>query len=139
MIDTQTVKIASLTTTVETLNGEVGKLTTEQNTAYYIVGTRNELISKGIIVAEGPRRFGFLGSRPIAPARELDPSVFTKIDRTTDTAIVLPDGEYKIVSRQATAYATPQVVKGGKIAGGLKIEHPERFWSPSRFLIIVRS
>jgi hypothetical protein len=139
VIDTQTVKIASLTTTVETLNGEVGKLVSEKNAAYYVVGTRQELMSKGILVAEGPRRFGFVGSRAVAPARELDPSAFTKIDRLTDTKIVLPAGEYKILSRQSTGFATPQVVKGSKIAGELKIEQPERFWSTSPFLIIVRS
>ena len=139
VIDTQTVRIAALTSTVDTLSGKVGQLTTEKNTVYYVVGTKQELVSKGVLVADGPRRFGFLGSRAVAPARELDPSAFTKIDRLSDTTIVLPAGEYKILSRQSTAFATPQAVKDGKIAGGLKIEHPERFWSTSPFLIIVRS
>jgi hypothetical protein len=140
VIDSQSVKIATLTSQVDTLTGRVGHLTTEQNTVYSVVGTRQELMSKGVLVAEGPKRFGFAGSRAIAPARELDPTDFNKIDRRSDTTIVLPAGEYKIVSRQSTAFATPEVVKkGGKIAGTLKIEQPERFWSSSRYLIIVRS
>lgn len=140
VVDSQAVQIAALSGKVDTLTGTVGSLVTEKNTAYYVIGTRKELIAKGVLVQEGPRRFGLVGSRGIAPARELDPSAFTKIDRLSDSTIVLPAGEYKIVSRQSTTYATPAVAKsGGKIAGSLKIEQPERFWSASRYLIIVRS
>jgi len=64
--------------------------------------------------------------------------VFTKLDRTVDTAIVLPAGEYKIVSRQSSSYVTP-VGEKGTVSGALKIEKPEQFWSSSRFLILVRS
>ena len=78
-------------------------------------------------------------ARPTAPARELDPAAFTKIDRLTDRTINLPEGEYKIFSRQNPAYVTPKGEKDGKITGGLTIDQPERFWENSRFLIIVRS
>jgi len=146
MIDKQTTQIATLSTAVDTLNkvrtalsDTVGQLTSEKNTAYYIVGTKDELIQKGILVAEGPKRFLVLGGRSVEPARELDPTNFTKIDRLQNRTITLPEGEYKILSRQNPTYAAPQVQKDGKIAGGLTIEQPERFWQPSRFLIIVRS
>ena len=139
VIDSQTQKIAALTNQVDTLTGRLGQLTSEHNAVYYVIGTRKELVEKGVLVPEGRKRFLVAGARPVAPARELDPDVFTRIDRLGDSTIVLPDGEYKIVSRQSTAYATPQVVKDGKIAGLLKIEQPERFWSTSRFLILVRS
>jgi predicted nucleic acid-binding Zn-ribbon protein len=146
VIDSQTVRIASLSKAVDTLNvvrtalvDTVSHLTTEKNTAYYIVGTKDELIKKGILAAEGQKRFLLVGSRNVAPARELDPSAFTKIDRLADRTIALPAGEYKILSRQNPAYVTPQVQKDGKIAGGLTIDQPERFWENSRFLIIVRS
>src|SRR6185437_15854958 len=63
-IDQQTTKIAVLNGEVDTLShvsaalsDTVGRLTTEVNTAYYIVGTKDELLKKGIIVAEGPKRF----------------------------------------------------------------------------------
>lgn len=145
-IDQQTAQIASLNGQVDTLNqvrvaltDTVGQLTTEKNTAYYVIGTKDELIKKGILVAEGQKRFLLVGSRNIQPARELDPSVFTKIDRLNDRTIQLPAGEYQILSRQNPQYATPQQVKDGKIEGALTIERPEQFWAPSRFLIIVRS
>ena len=145
-IDSQTVRIASLSKAVDTLNvvrtaltDTVHNLVSEKNTAYYIVGTKDELIKKGILAQEGGKRFLLVGSRNIAPARELDPSAFTKIDRLANRTITLPEGEYKILSRQNPAYVTPQAQKDGKIAGGLTIDQPERFWENSRFLIIVRS
>ncbi len=146
VIDKQTAQIALLNTTVDTLShvrialvDTVGRLTAEKNTAYYVVGTRDELLKKGILVAEGQKRFLLVGSRSVAPARELDPSNFTKIDRLSDRTIKLPEGQYEILSRQNPSYAAPQAQKDGKIAGGLTINQPEQFWEPSRFLIIVRS
>jgi multidrug efflux pump subunit AcrA (membrane-fusion protein) len=138
VIDSQTAKIASLSKQVDTLSGTLGQLTSDHNAVYVTVGTKAELIKKGVLVPEGAKRFGIVGPRPLVPARELDSSAFTKIDRMTDSTIILPDGVYKIVSRQNTAHAT-RVGKGGKVAGAFKIDQPEQFWSTSRFLILVRS
>jgi hypothetical protein len=147
VIDKQTTQIAQLNGQVDTLTqvrtalkDTVGQLTTEKNTVYYVVGTKDELIEKGILAKEGSKRFLLVGSRTIAPARELDPSKFTKIDRLANRTILLPDGgEYEIVSRQNVAFAAPAAEKGGKIFGGLTINQPEQFWENSRFLIIVKS
>lgn len=146
VIDSQTVRIASLGKSIDTLNtvrtalvDTVTHLVTEKNTAYYVVGTKDELIKKGILAAEGQKRFLLVGSRNVSPARELDPANFTKIDRLADRTIKLPEGEYTILSRQNPAYVTPQAQKDGKMAGALTIDQPERFWETSRFLIIVRS
>jgi len=142
----KTIEIASLNSRVDTLttvrtalSDTVGQLTSEKNTAYYIVGTRDELIKKGVLVQEGGKRFVLVGGRQTVPARELDPSSFSKIDRLANRTISLPEGEYQILSRQNVSFAKPQVVKDGKIAGALTIEQPERFWETSRFLIIVRT
>lgn len=137
-IDEQSARIASLTSTVDTLKGKVGALTAEKYTVYVVAGTRDELIKKGVLVPEGRRKFLVAGKRPVVPARDLDPSVFTKIDRRVDSTIFLPDGVYKIVSRQNGSLATPIDWKDG-IVGGLKIEDPERFWNTSRYLILVKT
>jgi hypothetical protein len=153
IIDKQNAQISTLTLRVDTvtkdnvrLSGEraaltdtVGQLTSEKNTAYYVIGSKDELVKSGILVEEGHKRFLLLGGRPVAPARDLDPSKFTKIDRLRDRTISFPDGQYTILSRQNPAFASPVSAEGNKIAGGLKIEQPERFWAPSRFLIIVKS
>jgi hypothetical protein len=145
-LDQQTAQIAQLNGEVDTLTHvradlttQVSDLTAEKNAAYYVIGTRDELIKKGVLVAEGQKRFLLVGSRRIAPARQLDPSAFTKIDRLADRKISLPDGEYEIISRQDPTYAVPAQSKDGKIAGSLEIQQPEEFWAPSRFLILVRS
>jgi hypothetical protein len=146
VINQKTTEIAQLTSRVDTLTtvrtalvDTVNQLTTEKNTAYYVVGTREELIQKGVLVAEGGKRFFLLGGRNVVPARELNPANFSKIDRLSERTIQLPAGEYRIMSRQNVSFAKPQAEKDGKIAGALTIEQPERFWENSRFLIIVRS
>lgn len=139
VIDGQATRIASLSKDVDTLSGRVTRLTNEQNTVYVVTGTKEELVKKGVLVREGPRRFVVLGGRPLVPARELDPSVFTKLDRRSDTTIFLPDGVYKIASRQNSSIAVPRRWQKGGIVGALTIEDPERFWNTSRFLILVKS
>jgi hypothetical protein len=146
VITKQTGEIASLNSRVDTLNtvkvaltDTVNQLTTQKNTVYYVVGTRDELIKKGVLVAEGGKRFVVLGGRHIVPARTLDPASFSKIDRLTDRTIKLPEGEYEIMSRQNVSFAKAQAAKDGKISGALTIEQPEQFWATSPFLIIVRS
>jgi hypothetical protein len=131
VIEAQTTKIASLT-------DDVSRLTSEMNAVYVVVGTRKELIKKGILVAEGPRKLG-VGPRSVVPARTLDPASFTKLDRTVDQAIILPHGGYKIVSRQNTSYAQKPIGKKGEYEGAIMIEQPSQFWSASPFLIVVRS
>jgi len=153
VIAKQNTQIASLNSKVDTmtrenvkLSGEktaltdtVSNLTIEKNTVYYVIGTKDELIKQGVLVEEGRKRFLLLGGRQVAAARELDPAKFNKIDRTKDRVINFPAGEYTIFTRQNPAYASPFASKDGKFSGGLRIDQPDRFWEPSRFLIIVRS
>lgn len=139
VIDSQTVRIAELSGRIDTLSGELGQLTTDHNAVYVVVGTKQELIEKGVIVPEGGKRFFLVGARPVAPARELDPSAFTRLDRRTDRTIVLPDGEYRIVSRHSPAHATAERTRKGTLVGALSIDEPERFWNGSRFLILMKS
>jgi uncharacterized phage infection (PIP) family protein YhgE len=146
VINKQNTEIAGLNSRVDTLNtvraaltDTVNTLTTQKNTVYYVVGTRDELIQKGVLVAEGRKRFLLVGGRHIEPARQLDPSAFSKIDRLQNRTIQLPEGEYEILSRQNVTFAKAQGGQNGKISGALTIEQPEQFWEPSKFLIIVRS
>lgn len=152
-INKQLQQIASLNSKVDTmtkanvqLSGEkvalidtVTNLTTEKNTAYYVIGTKDELIKQGVLVEEGRKRLLIVGGRTVSAARELDPGKFTKIDRLRDRVINLPAGEFQIFSRQNPAYASPFTAKDGKISGGLRVTEPEKFWEPSRFLIIVKA
>lgn len=153
VIAKQNAQIASLNARVDTvtsdnvrLSGEklaladtVGALTTEKNRAYYVIGTKDELIRQGILVEEGHRRFLIVGGRSVSLARNLDPSKFTRIDRLRDRTITFPSGDYTIFTRQDSAYASPFATHDGKLTGGLRIDQPDRFWEASRFLVILKA
>jgi hypothetical protein len=92
-----------------------------------------------VLVEEGRKRvIGLFGSRPVAPARSLDPSQFVRIDRLRDRTIQLPEGEFQIVTRQDLGFATPEATRDDRIVGSLKVDLPEKFWEPSKFLVLVR-
>ena len=139
VIDGQVNQISNLSRQVDTLSGTVVRLSSDLNAVYVVAGTREELIQKGVLVPEGRKKYLVAGSRRLAPARDLDPGVFTRIDRRTDSTIYLPDGVYRIVSRQNGSYATPQLMRAGAISGGLRIDDPEKFWNSSRYLILLKS
>jgi hypothetical protein len=138
-VDTVTREVVKLAGEKTALTDTVHTLVSEKNTAYYVIGTKDELIKQGVLVEEGRKRLLVLGGRPVAPARELDPAKFTKIDRVRDRVINFPAGEYTIFTRQNPSFASPFAAKDGRLSGGLRIDQPERFWEPSKFLIIVKA
>jgi len=138
-VDTVTHENARLTSEKTALVDTVSHLSSELNTVYYVIGTKSDLVKQGILVEEGHKRFMVLGGRTAVPARDLDPSKFTRIDRVHDREIRFPEGDYTIVTRQSLNYASPVAANGGKLSGGLRIDQPEHFWESSKFLIIVKS
>jgi len=138
-VDTLTTEKGQLESVKAALSDTVVNLTAYKNTVYYAVGTKDELMKKGIITKEGSKFLVFGGTR-LEPARNLSPESFTAIDKTTNTSIPLPrtDKKYKIVSRQSPTYLAQGVAKDGKISGTLEIAQPEEFWSASKYLILVQ-
>lgn len=138
--------------TIESLNTQVDGLTTENlvladsvlhltddhNTVYFVAGTRKELVAKGVLVEDGPRSIPLVGKRSVQPARELPLAEFTSLDRTRTEAITLPraDRRYRIVSRQNPAYVA-DAGRHGEVRESFTIAAPEKFWEPSRYLILV--
>lgn len=117
---------------------------TRENTAYYIVGTEQELIEQGVLVKEGGARPLFIFGRrgqTLRPAVQLDPTQFTPIDIRQVTEIPLPDSAaaYQIASRQNVSVLATPPARDGKVRGRLQIAAPDQFWMPSKFLIVVRS
>lgn len=157
--------IANQKLTIESLNEQIANLQTQNtelvaqntelatrvdsiamrvNTVYYIVGTKDELLERGIIEEEGGSRVLFVfGKRgkTIVPRRDLDLTQFNTMDLATHTDIVLPDPEkqYRIVSRQDIAALATPPDEDGRFQGEIKIADPERFWATSKVLIIVQS
>ena len=137
-VDTLTTENTTLSTQKAALTDTVGTLTAYKNTVYYAVGTKDELMKKGVITKEGSKFLIFGGTR-LEPARNLSPEAFTAIDKVTNTSIPLPrtDKQYKIISRQSPTYLAPGIAKDGKITGSVDIAQPEEFWSASKYLILV--
>jgi cell division protein FtsB len=150
VIDAQRETIAQLTEQLEALHAEnaqlvaqVDTLEAETNTVFYVIGTKDELLEQGIVRKEGGARFLFIfGKRgeTLVPARELDHSAFTSINRREVTEIELPaaEEEYKIVSRQDVTYLETPPDEKGRVYGNLRITSPDEFWSVSKYLIIVQ-
>ena len=142
VVEEQKGTIVALTDQVTQLSDTVNLLKEMNNTVYYIIGTKDELLQKGIVVQTGGSRFPLVFAKvgqTIVPARELNPAVFTKINKRDVTEIALPgsDKTYRIASRQdLQGLATP--ADGGHVVGTLKIANPDKFWLTSRFLIIIQ-
>lgn len=155
VIETQKMTIATLTSQVDTLSAQNTVLTAEnsalkdtvtaENTVFYVIGTKEELKSKGLLVEEGGSRVLFVLWRTgetLAPARTLDPTHFAAIDRRQTTEIPLPyeNGTYRIVSRHdLNLLGTPHDARG-RITGtsSLRIASPVEFWKNSKYLIVVQ-
>jgi len=143
VIATQKQTIDWLTERVNTLTAENVALQDSMATVYYVVGTRDELKKKGILVEQGGSRVLFVlwrTGRTLQPARNLDPGQFTAIDSRQVTEIPLPDPnrEYRVASLQDLAYIAQQrqhnVYKGVE---ALTITSAVDFWRTSKFLIII--
>lgn len=157
LVESQKGTIQTLTDQVSTLMAQNVQLTEEkaqlvdtvsaleerENEVYFVVGTKKELMDRGIITQEGGTRFLIFTrtGETLVPARVLDPAQFTRADRRTLTEIALPkpDKEYRIVSRHDPAYTEADQMNKGKFKGTLRITSPEAFWSPGKYLIIVEN
>jgi uncharacterized protein YoxC len=142
-VDTLRTQNERLAAAVDTLSAEMDTLRTEASTVYYVVGTKQELIERGIVQEEGgARRFFIFGraGKTLVPARDLDPSQFTPIDKYVDTHIPLPDpaAEYRIASRHPIELLANPIEDDGGIRGEIEIAAPEGFWQGSKYLIVVQ-
>jgi hypothetical protein len=119
----------------ESLAMEKAALTAEQNTVYWVAGKKDDLIKRGIVAQRG----GMLGiGKTQVLARTLDASEFTPIDRTQMTELALPDPSktYRMISANDVA-GLDSTQRNGRVKGSVKIESPEVFWRPSRFLVLI--
>jgi hypothetical protein len=140
-IEQQAQAIAALQTRLDEFDKQLAAERSSANRAYYVIGTEDELLEKGVIVREGGtnlliKRIG----RTLVPARLLKKDAFTSIDAREVHAINVPDTtkRYQIVSRQSLDDAKMEMREGSSFRGSLEIPDAEKFWAPSRYLIIVQ-
>ena len=132
---------AELASDRDRLFDSVATLTQRSSQAYFVVGTRDELLRAGVVTQEGGVRIlgGAKRGRTLRPAATLRVDAYTPLDRLRDRTIALPDSaaEYEIVSAHDPAFLEP-VDGRPSLRGAVQIADPERFWAQSRFLILVR-
>ena len=139
-IDQQAQTIATMQAKVDTLDMTVNELRASQSKAYYVIADEDVLIKKGIVVKEGGANLLFARvGRTLVPARNLDRDLFTAIDTRNVHEISVPDSSrrYQIVSRQSLDDADAPERDGPSFRGNLKIKDSDKFWAPSKYLIIV--
>jgi len=140
-IERQAQSIALLQTHVDSLDKELTVARSAYSRAYYVIGREDDLVKKGIVVKEGGANLLVAHpGRMLLPARNLDRDLFQPVDIREITAIEMPDTtrRYQIVSRQSLDDAEVEQRDGAQFRGTLKIANADKFWAPSRFLIIVQ-
>jgi vacuolar-type H+-ATPase subunit I/STV1 len=147
-IQRQTSRLNTMQLAIDSLAGQNAKLGTElallqttHNKVYYVIGSEDDLLKKGIVVREGGANLLLAHpGRTLQPARTLDSSLFTAIDQRNVHEISVPDStaRYAIVSRQSLDDADVISRDQNTFRGNLRIKDSDKFWSQSKYLIILQ-
>ncbi|MBL0031526.1 MAG: hypothetical protein IPP27_04850 [Bacteroidetes bacterium] len=132
-------QIADLNSSLDTLNtvnaaqaADITSKVTALHTAYYIVGKSKELQDEKVIDRTG----GLLGiGKTPKLSSDFDNSRFTQIDYTKITSIPINSDDPKIVTTHPKNSFTLE--KKSDDQSVLTISDPEKFWSASKYLVVV--
>jgi hypothetical protein len=110
-----------------------------EDSVFVAIGSERELSEKGLVRREGGTLLMFGRGKTMVPGRILDPSQFTVLSKSRDLNIMLPraDKDYRIVSRQNLEFTDLAKPRDAIVRGSLTITDAERFWAPSKYLILV--
>jgi phage shock protein A len=137
-IENLNIRIAELNSQMDTLitsnqeKEEILKMQEQKlNTAYFVFGTKKELKQNHIITSEG----GFIGIGKMQKLMDdFNKDYFKTIDIRTTTSIPLMAKKAKLVtSHPANSY----YFAGDDQIDSLVIKNPEKFWSVSKYLVIM--
>jgi len=102
------------------------------HTAYYIVAEKKDLERSKIIDSKG----GLLGIGKTSRLNEnIDNGYFTKIDYFETTSIAINSKNIKIITTHPPDSYTLE--KSGKLINTIRITDPEKFWSASKYLVVI--
>src|ERR1019366_35956 len=137
------IQIVQLQTSMEKLTLEntsksqtIAEETAALHTAYYLIGKSKDLQESKIIDRKG----GLLGiGRTSKLNSNLDKSKFIVIDYTQVGKIAINHDGVKIVtSHPSDSYTLEKDTKDKDLIKNLIITNPEKFWSESKYLVIVK-
>ncbi len=152
-IDEKDAQVAQLTAQLENMNiqidvltSDVGRLsaegeaksqtiteqTTALNTAWFVVGTKRELLDHNVISREG----GFIGiGKDNKLKKDFDRSYFTTVDITKFNSIPLSKKKATLITTHPSA--SYKMYGTEKASDSLVITNPKEFWSISKYLVIL--
>ncbi len=140
-IEQQAQALAALQARLDDFDKQLAAAKEEASRAYYVIGTEDQLLKDGVIVREGGANLLIKHvGRTLVPARHLDVAMFKQIDTRAVHEIAVPDStkRYQIVSRQSLDDVKVAERNGTQFRGSLEIPDSDKFWAPSRYLIIVQ-
>lgn len=140
MIEVLSVRIDSLRNATVQLASSLSDAEAAHNKAYYVIGSEDELVKRGVIVREGGANLIFAHpGRTLQVARSLDPQLFTALDQRSVRTIAVPDStrRYRVVSRQNLDDAVVAQRDQNSFKGNLTIASAAKFWTPSRYLVLI--
>lgn len=136
-------KIATLKTVVDSLSRQnyvkseiINAQTANLHSAYYRVGKKKELKEEKIIQQKG----GVLGmGKTVTLNENVDASKFTAIDYTQTTNIPIEGNNVKIITNHPSdSYTLIEDKSKEPVVTNLEVISPEKFWSTSKYLVIVK-
>ena len=127
-------QISSLMATVDVLDKFIQDQEVQLYTAYYISGTFNDLVAKGILVRINPLEKLFGSEYRLAS--DFNVNLFKKVDitETRDLFFDRPLSNLKIITPHSVG---SYELVGGKTSSVLLIRDENAFWQKSRCLVVV--
>ncbi len=105
------------------------------HTAYYVVGKSKDLQDANLIDRKG----GLLGIGKTSKLNaDTDNSKFIRIDFTKTTSIAINSTIKIITSHPSDSYTLDLDTKVKNLVRTIVITNPERFWSASKYLVVVK-
>lgn len=138
-LGTLNVELALIRTSVDSLSSQnrnqsvvIADQTIKMHTAYYTVGTYKKLRDKKVLTKEG----GVLG---LGKKAKMTPAIndesFVKIDYTQIGAIPVNSKKAELVTTHPQG--SYKMEKSNDLISDLVITDPEKFWSASKYLVVV--
>jgi len=120
--------VTDLSAKIEDLSGQntqkaqqIDQQTTELNTAYYVIGVRKDLKTKGVIIGE-------------KVSQKVNPENYIKVDIRYFTELKLNVKRAKLLTTHPEG--SYEMVMNGKMIDKILIKNTKSFWSISKFLVI---
>ena len=128
------VSVDTLTQTTASQKQTIADQTVTLHTAYYVVGTSKDLQTKLVINRTG----GLLGIGKTTTLRSnVDNGKFTKVDYTALSTIPINSKTASIITTHPVDSYTMNKEKDKVVS--LQITNAEKFWSASKYLVVIKN